>query len=147
MHHSFLRFAPRTGEIPHRLQGVMVALEGGSVTAYAVEALHDRGVLFVEPGDRVYEGQIVGEHNRDNDLTVNITRAKQLTNFRASTKEATVALKAPRRLSLEQALEYIEDDELVEVTPAGIRLRKKILQESMRKRAERQARDRAEARA
>jgi GTP-binding protein len=147
MHHSFLRFAPRTGEIPHRLQGVMVALDGGSVTAYAVEALHDRGVLFVEPGDRVYEGQIVGEHNRDNDLTVNITRAKQLTNFRVSTKEATVTLKAPRRLSLEQALEYIEDDELVEVTPAGIRLRKKILQESMRKRAERQARDRAEARA
>ncbi len=145
MHHSFVRFAPRGGDIPHRAQGVLIALEGGSVTAYAVEALHDRGHLFVEPGDRVYEGQIVGEHNRDNDLTVNITRAKQLTNFRVSTKEATVALKPPRRLSLEQALEYIEEDELIEVTPASIRLRKKILQESMRRRAERQARDRAES--
>ncbi|MBM4107992.1 MAG: translational GTPase TypA [Phycisphaerae bacterium] len=145
MHHSFVRFAPKSGEIPHRAQGVLIALEGGPVTSYAVENLHDRGYLFVEPGDRVYEGQVVGEHNRDNDLTVNITRAKQLTNFRVSSKEATVTLKAPRKLSLEQALEYIEDDELVEVTPACVRMRKKLLQESMRKRAERQARDKADA--
>jgi GTP-binding protein len=142
MHHSFVRFAPKAGEIPRRLQGVLIALEGGTVTSYSVEGLHDRGFLFVAPQDKVYEGQIVGEHNRDNDLTVNITRAKQLTNFRASSKEQTVVLKAPKKLSLEQALEYIEDDEWVEVTPESVRLRKKILQESMRKRAERQQRDR-----
>ncbi|MDX2146994.1 MAG: translational GTPase TypA [Planctomycetota bacterium] len=145
MNHSFIRFEPMSGEIPHRAQGVLVASEGGPVTTHAVELLHDRGVLFVVPGDKVYEGQIVGEHNRDNDLTVNITRLKHLTNIRAASKEATVTLKAPRRISLEQAIEYIEDDELVEITPENIRLRKKILQESMRKRAERQARDRAAA--
>jgi GTP-binding protein len=142
MHHSFLKYAPAHGETVHRTQGVLVAIEGGDVTAYACEGLADRGVLFVVPQDRVYAGQIVGEHNRDNDLPVNITRTKQLTNFRVSSKEQTVVLKAARRLSLEAALEYIEDDELVEITPASIRLRKRILDESMRRRAERQARDR-----
>jgi GTP-binding protein len=142
MHHSFLKYAPAHGETVHRTQGVLVAIEGGDVTAYACEGLADRGVLFVVPQDRVYAGQIVGEHNRDNDLPVNITRTRQLTNFRVSSKEQTVVLKAARRLSLEAALEYIEDDELVEITPASIRLRKRILDESMRRRAERQARDR-----
>lgn len=145
MHHSFVRFEPVAGEVPHRLQGVLISLEGGAVTTYACEQLADRGVLFVTPGDKVYPGQIVGEHNRDNDLTVNITRLKHLTNIRAASKEATVVLKAPRRMSLEQALEYIEDDELVEITPKAIRLRKKILEESMRKRSERQSKDKAEA--
>ncbi len=145
MHHSFLRFAPVAGEIPHRLQGVLISIETGSVTTHALELLADRGFMFVTPGDKVYMGQIVGEHNRDNDLTVNATRLKHLTNMRASSKEATVVLKAPRRLSLEAALEYIEDDELVELTPKSIRLRKKILEESYRKRADRQARDKAEA--
>lgn len=143
MHHSFLRFEPVSGEIPHRLAGVMISLETGTVTTYSCEQLHDRGVLFVEPQEKVYQGQIIGEHNRDNDITVNITRAKHLTNFRESSKEKTVVLKAPRRMSLEAAMEYIEDDELVEITPKTFRLRKKILEESMRKRAERQARDRA----
>ncbi len=142
MHHSFLKYAPAHGETVHRTQGVLIAIEGGDVTAYACEGLADRGVLFVVPQDKVYAGQIIGEHNRDNDLPVNITRAKQLTNFRVSSKEQTVVLKAARRLSLEAALEYIEDDELVEITPTSIRLRKRILDESMRRRAERQARDR-----
>ncbi|MBS0197043.1 MAG: translational GTPase TypA [Planctomycetes bacterium] len=145
MHHSFLRFDPVAGEIIHRKLGVLISLETNPVTGHAVEALADRGVLFVEPGDKVYCGQIVGEHNRDNDLTVNITRLKHLTNIRAASKEQTVVLKAPRKLSLEAALEYIEDDELVEVTPKSIRLRKKILDESLRKRADRQSRDRENA--
>jgi GTP-binding protein len=145
MHHSFLKFIPVSGEIPHRKAGVLISLETNAVTTYAVEALADRGSLFVEPQQKVYNGQIVGEHNRDNDLTVNITRLKHLTNIRAASKEATVVLKAPRRLSLEAALEYIEDDELVEVTPTSIRLRKKILDESMRKRADRQSKDRENA--
>ncbi|MCK6476231.1 MAG: translational GTPase TypA, partial [Phycisphaerales bacterium] len=145
MHHSFLRFMPVSGAIPHRSQGVLISLETAAVTTYALEQLADRGVMFVSPGDPVYMGQIVGEHNRDNDLTINVTRLKHLTNMRAASKEATVVLKAPRRITLEYALEYIEDDELVEVTPKSIRLRKKILDESMRKRADRQARDREEA--
>jgi GTP-binding protein len=145
MHHSFLRFSPVSGEPVSRAQGVLISLESGQVTTYALEQLADRGIMFVVPGDKVYGGQVVGEHNRDNDLTVNATRLKHLTNIRVASKEATVVLKAPRRISLEYALEYLEDDELVEVTPKSIRLRKKILEESMRKRAERQTRDRAEA--
>jgi GTP-binding protein len=145
MHHSFLKYAPLQGETPHRINGVMIATEGGDVTGYACEQTAERGVLFVVPGDKVYSGQIVGEHNRDNDLPIHITRAKQLTNFRVASKEATVVLKAARRMSLEVALEYIEDDELVEITPKNIRLRKRILDEGARKRAERQARDKAVA--
>jgi GTP-binding protein len=141
MHHSFLRFDPVSGEMAHRKLGVLISLETNPVTGYAVEALADRGVLFVVPGDKVYAGQVVGEHNRDNDLTVNITRLKHLTNIRAASKEQTVVLKAPRKLTLEAALEYIEDDELVEVTPTSIRLRKKLLDESSRKRADRASRE------
>ncbi|MCC6951114.1 MAG: translational GTPase TypA [Phycisphaerales bacterium] len=143
MHHSFLRFDPVSGEIPHRKAGVLISIETNPVTTYACELLADRGVLFVEPGDKVYAGQVVGEHCRDNDLTVNITRMKHLDNMRAASKDKTVVLKAPRRLSLEVALEYIEDDELVEVTPDRIRLRKKLLSEADRRKAERADRDRA----
>ena len=145
IHHSFLKYAPMQGETPHRLQGVLIATDPGDVTAYAVEGLADRGVLFVVPGDKVYTGQIVGEHNRDNDLPVNIIRAKQLTNFRVASKEQTVVLKAARKLSLEAALEYIEDDELVEITPKSIRLRKRLLNEADRRKAERAAKDREAA--
>jgi GTP-binding protein len=145
MHHSFLRFDPVSGAIPHRALGVLISLETSPVTTYALEQLADRGIMFVAPGTPVYMGQIVGEHNRDNDLTINVTRLKHLTNMRAAGKDATVVLKAPRKISLEYALEYIEDDELVEVTPKSIRIRKKILEESMRKRSERQARDRDDA--
>lgn len=145
MHHTFLRYAPVTGANEHRSQGVMIATETGAVTGHAVELVADRGVLFVVPGDKVYMGQVVGEHNRDNDLVINITRMKHLTNMRVSNKEQTVVLKAPRQMSLEEAIEYIEDDELVEITPGPIRLRKKILEESMRKKAERSLRDKERA--
>jgi GTP-binding protein len=145
MHHTFERFAPLLGITPHRQQGVLVALETGAVTTHACELMAERGVLFVKPGERVYAGQVVGEHNRDNDLVVNITRLKQLTNMRVSSKEATVVLKGSRTVLLEPALEYIEDDELVEITPKSVRIRKKILDESLRKRSERQARDRETA--
>ncbi len=145
MHHTFLRYSPVISEPLRRSSGVLISLESGPVTAYAVEGLHDRGVLFVEPGDQVYAGQIIGEHNRDNDLVVNITRLKHLTNIRSANKEATVTLKAPRRMSMEECIEYIEDDELVEITPKPVRLRKKILDESLRRKAERQERDRVGA--
>ncbi|MEO1008118.1 MAG: translational GTPase TypA [Planctomycetota bacterium] len=145
MSHRFDRYVPMSSERPERPAGVMIATEAGQVTAYAVEQLHDRGVLFVKPGEKVYGGQIVGEHNRDNDIPVNIVRLKALTNIRSANKEATVTLKAPKTLSLEDALEYIEDDELVELTPASVRLRKRILDEGQRKRAERQAKDRVKA--
>lgn len=145
MHHTFLRFVPSTGERIERNAGVMIATESGPVTAYAVENLHDRGVLFVKPGDKVYGGQVVGEHNRPVDLPVNVVKVKKLDNMRSANKDATVTLKAPREMSLEQALEYIEDDELVEITPTKVRVRKRILDEGARRRSERQAKDKAAA--
>jgi GTP-binding protein len=134
MHHTFARYEKRRGDIAGRPNGVMVAIETGAVTAYALDQLADRGMMFVEPTDRVYEGQIIGEHCKDDDICVNIVRQKKLTNMRASTKDFTVILKAPRRMSLEAALEYIENDELVELTPQSIRLRKRFLSESDRRR-------------
>ncbi len=147
MHHRFDRFVPLSGERIGRTSGVLIATENGPVTSHAVEALSDRGVLFVKPGDKVYAGQIIGEHNRENDLPVNITRAKQLSNVRMANKEATITLKAPREMGLEQALEYIEEDEVVELTPSTVRLRKRILDEGQRKRAERQAKAKDKAKA
>jgi GTP-binding protein len=139
MHHNFFDYQPLRGSIPARINGVMVSTETATATAYAIENLQERGFLFVAPQESVYEGQIVGEHCRDNDLPVNICREKKLTNVRASTSEKTVTLKAPRRLTLELALEYIEEDELVEITPSSIRLRKALLKESDRKKYARQA--------
>jgi GTP-binding protein len=134
MHHTFARYDKARGDIAGRPNGVMVAIETGAVTAYALDQLADRGMMFVEPTDRVYGGQIIGEHCKDDDICVNIVKQKKLTNMRASTKDFTVILKAPRRLSLEAALEYIENDELVELTPQSIRLRKRFLSESDRRR-------------
>ncbi len=145
MHHTFLKYAPMISEPLRRINGVMVATETGRVTGFAVEGLHDRGVLMVVPGDQVYAGQIVGEHNRENDLPVNITRLKHLTNMRNANKEATVTLKAARTMSLEECVEYVEDDELVEITPGPVRIRKRILSESMRKKSERSAKDKENA--
>ena len=139
MHHVFDSYGPKRGEIPHRANGVMVAIETGRVTAWALDQLADRGMMFVEPGDMVYQGQIVGEHCKDNDISVNVVRLKRLTNMRAASKDATVVLKAPRRMSLETALEYIEDDELVELTPNFIRMRKRLLTENDRKRQARRS--------
>jgi len=147
MHHTFEKYAPVSGEPPTRSAGVLIATEGGQVTGYAVEGLHDRGVLFVKPGDQVYAGQIVGEHNRPTDLPVNIVRNKKLDNMRNANKEATVTLKAPRQMSLEQALEYIDPDEFVELTPKFIRLRKMLLDEGARRRSERQSKDKERANA
>jgi GTP-binding protein len=134
MHHNFLEYRPVKSGIPGRSAGVLISLETAKATGYAIEALQDRGMLFVSPQDAVYEGQIVGEHCRDNDLTVNVTRMKNLTNMRASGSDKTVSLKPPKTFSLEMALEYIEDDELVEITPDAIRMRKLYLKESDRKR-------------
>jgi GTP-binding protein len=134
MHHTFARYDKARGSIPRRANGVMIALETGQVTAYALDQLSDRGMMLVEPGDRVYEGQVVGEHCKDDDICVNVVRQKKLTNMRASTKDFTVILKAARKMSLEIALEYIENDELVELTPNSIRIRKRYLQENERRR-------------
>lgn len=133
MHHNFYDYQPLKGAIPSRINGVMISTETARTTAYALENLQERGVLFVGAGEAVYEGQVVGEHCRDNDLPVNVCREKKLTNVRSATSEKTILLKPPRQLTLELALEYIEDDELVEVTPKAIRLRKNFLKEADRK--------------
>jgi GTP-binding protein len=117
----------------------MVSTETGRSTAYALDNLQDRGVLFIGAGEAVYEGQIAGEHCRDNDLPVNVCREKKLTNIRAAGSDKAILLKPPRQLTLELALEYIEEDELVEVTPGAIRLRKMYLKENDRKRLARQS--------
>ncbi len=147
MHHTFERYIPVTGARLKRISGVLIATESGQVTGHACEMAHDRGILFVRPGDPVYAGQIVGEHNRGNDLGINIVRLKKLDNMRMANKEATVTLKAARDLSLEPALEYIESDELVELTPGSIRIRKRLLDEGARRRADRAAKDKTKAKA
>jgi GTP-binding protein len=134
VHHRYIEYGEFRGPIPGRNTGAMVAMETGRATAYAIEQLSNRGPLFVGPAEEVYVGQIVGEHCKGNDITVNIARQKRLTNVHASTKEATVTLKAARRHALEPALEYIEADELVEITPKAIRLRKRWLTEVERRR-------------
>ena len=138
--HVFDHYGPKTeGAIAKRPNGVMISNGQGQAPAYALVGLQERGRLLVGEGDEIYEGQLVGIHAKDNDLTVNALRAKQLTNIRAAGKDDNVQLTPPIRMSLEQALEFIEDDELVEVTPKAIRLRKKHLTESERKKASRQA--------
>ena len=139
MHHNFYDYQPVRGSIPGRVNGVMVSTETGRSTAYALDNLQERGSLLVGAAEAVYEGQIVGEHCRDNDLPVNVCREKKLTNVRSSTSEKSILLRPPRQLTLELALEYIEEDELVEVTPNAIRLRKMLLKEGDRKRHARNA--------
>ena len=134
INHSFKEYRPMaTVDVGERSLGVLVSVENGKSTAYALGGLEDRGVMFIEPGVEVYEGMIVGEHNRDNDLAVNVVKGKNLTNVRASGSDHTVVLKRPRPITLEYALDYINSDELVEVTPHNIRLRKKILDSIERK--------------
>ena len=131
--HLFDGWEPWQGEIAHRATGALVADRAGRATAYAIDNLQPRGTLFVAPGDEVYEGMIVGEHNRESDLDVNVTKEKKLTNMRASSADELVRLVPPRRLSLEQALEFVRADELVEVTPDAFRLRKRVLEANRRK--------------
>ena len=137
MHHTFEQYEPMRGSIPQRKLGVMIATMPGQVTAYALDALYDRGNFFVEPGDMVYEGQIVGEHCKENDIPVNPVKAKQLTNVRSSGRDDAARVKPARKLSLEAALEYIQADELVEICPNSIRMRKRFLKEADRKRSAR----------
>jgi GTP-binding protein len=134
MNHVFHGYAPFKGPIPGRKNGVLIAMEDGETVAYSLFNLQDRGILFVAPGTRVYEGMIIGEHARPNDLVVNACKGKKLTNVRASGSDEAIRLTPPRSLTLEQALEYIDEDELVEVTPSSIRLRKKHLDANERKR-------------
>jgi GTP-binding protein len=139
IHHRFAGYRAISSDVPSRANGVLVSMVSGRVNAFALNTLQERSDLFVAPAEEVYEGMIVGENARDNDLTVNPTREKKLTNMRASGTDDNILLKPPRKLELEAALEYIEDDELVEVTPNFIRLRKMLLKESDRRRADRKS--------
>jgi GTP-binding protein len=139
MHHLFDGWEPWQGEIEHRPTGVLVADRTGKATAYAIEGLEARGVLFVEPQQEVYEGMIVGEHNRPGDLDVNVCKEKKLTNMRSSTSDIGVRLVPPLVFSLEQALEFLEEDEQLEVTPSSLRLRKRTLAAVRRKNEEKRA--------
>ena len=137
MNHTYLEYRKVAGsQVGERKLGVLVAVEAGKATAYALGQLEDRGVMFIEPGAEVYEGMIVGEHNHDDDLAVNVVKGKKLTNTRASGSDHTVVLDRPRIMSLETCLDYINSDELVEVTPLNYRLRKKILNTELRKKAD-----------
>jgi GTP-binding protein len=138
MNRLFHAYAPHKGDIEGRRNGVLISNEAGEAVAYAMWKLEDRGPMMIEPGWKVYRGMIVGEHTRDNDLEINVLKGKQLTNIRTTSKDEAVRLTPPIRMSLEKALAYIEDDELVEVTPKSIRLRKKLLDPNDRKKQERQ---------
>ena len=138
MHHTFEQYEPMRGSIPDRQAGVMIATDTGIVTNYALDALYDRGFFFVRPGDEVYEGQVVGEHCKEKDIPVNTTRAKQMSNMRAAGKDEAARIRPPRIMSLEACLEYIQQDELVEICPKSIRIRKRLLKEGERRRWARQ---------
>ncbi len=139
IHHRFLEYAPMEADVPRRGNGVLVSMVSGRAVAFALAGLQERADMFIGPGHDIYEGMIVGENSRDNDLTVNPAREKKLTNMRAAGNDENILLKPPRQLSLEAALEYIEGDELVEVTPKQVRLRKVLLRETDRRRHARQA--------
>ena len=133
--HSFEMYKPKlSGNVGGRIRGVLVSMESGKASTYGIMQVEDRGIIFVEPGTEVYAGMIVGEHNRENDITVNICKTKHQTNVRSATKDQTSVIKKPRIFSLEEALQYIDDDEYVEVTPVSIRMRKKILDKAQRER-------------
>ncbi len=134
INHTYLEYRPvESMDVGRRKLGVLVAVEEGMATAYSLGAMEDRGIMFIEPRTKVYEGMVVGECNRENDLAVNVVREKQQTNTRSSVKDSTVVLKRPRKMTLEMCLDYINDDELVEVTPKSIRIRKQILETDQRK--------------
>jgi GTP-binding protein len=139
MSHVFDGYAPLKGEVPERRNGVLISAEHGDAVAYALWKLQERGRMFVSPGDKLYEGMIIGIHSRDNDLVVNPIKGKQLTNVRASGKDEAIQLVPPIELTLEYAVEFIADDELVEITPKSIRIRKRHLIAHERKRASREA--------
>src|SRR5438552_18297784 len=139
MHHRFLEYGPWAGPLAGRMRGTLVSMESGVIVAFALANLSERATLFVSPGDAVYEGMLVGENSRPGDMEVNPTREKKLTNMRSKSSDENVQLEPPRELTLEGALEYIEDDELIEVTPQSIRLRKRFLRPSDRKKLSRES--------
>jgi GTP-binding protein len=139
MSRLFHGYGPYKGPIEGRRNGVLISNSDGNAVAYALWYLEERGAMFINPGEAVYEGMIIGEHTRSNDLEINPLRSKQLTNIRTTSKDEAIRLTPPRQMSLEQALAYIEEDELVEVTPKSIRLRKALLSPHDRKKAERSA--------
>jgi len=140
MNRLFEKYGPYKGPIQGRQNGVLISMENGEAVAYALNMLEERGVLFIAPGDKLYEGMVIGENAKPQDLEVNPLKARQLTNFRASgPKEDGIRLTPPRRMTLEQAIAYIQDDELVEVTPRAIRIRKRHLDPHERKRQSRKA--------
>ena len=141
MHHLFDRYGPWKGEINRRRRGVLVAFEAGDATAYAIHNMEERGTLFVKPMEKIYAGMIVSEHARENDIDVNVCKKKHLTNMRSSTADEAIRLTPSREFSLEQAMEDIQDDELVEITPGNIRMRKKSLDRTERARAAKRAAD------
>ena len=135
MYHTFLEYGPYAGDINARKNGLMVSMSTEAAVAYALGTLQERGQLFVEPGDECYEGMIVGEQPREGEMVVNVARTKSLGNQRSSTADIAVQLTPKRTFTLEEALEYIADDELVEVTPRHIRMRKRLLTETERRKA------------
>lgn len=139
MNRLFHEYGPYRGPITGRRNGALIANEEGTSVAYAMWKLEERGPMFIEPGVPVYMGMIIGEHSRGSDLEINVLKGKQLTNIRAAGKDEAVRLTPPRKMSLEQAIAYIEEDELVEITPKSIRLRKRFLNLEDRKRAKKQA--------
>jgi GTP-binding protein len=138
MAHRFKNYQPYKGDIERRLNGSMVALETGTAYAYSIDKLQDRGKFFIDPGEEVYLGEVVGEHVHENDLVINVCKAKQLTNVRASGTDEKARIIPKTVMSLEECLEYIKEDELVEVTPKSMRMRKIILDHDQRKKANKQ---------
>ncbi|RXI98152.1 translational GTPase TypA [Anaerobacillus alkaliphilus] len=146
INHTFENYQPMIeGRVGGRRQGVLVSMENGKASQYGIMQVEDRGIIFVDPGTEVYEGMIVGEHTRENDITVNITKVKQMTNMRSANKDQTVTMKKPRIMTLEESLEYLNDDELCEVTPTSIRLRKKILDKNERERMDKKKKTAAQS--
>jgi GTP-binding protein len=139
MNHRFEGYNPWQGEMPARSNGVLISMASGKAVAFGLDGLQARAELFIGPGTEVYEGMVVGENARSEDMIVNPTREKKLTNIRAAGSDDNILLKPPRQFSLEAALEYIGDDELLEITPTGLRMRKMLLKESDRRRQKRAA--------
>jgi len=136
MNHTFDQYMPMIHEqIGGRSRGALVSIDTGKTTTYAIMGVEERGTIFVNPGTEVYEGMIIGEHSRENDLTVNVTKAKQMTNVRSANKDQTNVIKTPRILTLEESIEFMADDEYLEITPESIRLRKQILNKAEREKA------------
>ena len=132
MNHRFKAFEPMKGEIKGRINGSLISMETGPATAYSIDKLQDRGIFFIAPGEELYTGQVIGEHSRDNDLVVNVQKGKKLTNMRAAGSDDNTKLAPPKKFSLEEALEYIQKDELLEITPKSMRMRKIYLDENER---------------